>query len=202
MQSIPYAFVDEVLFRKDFNGALLRCTKPEQVDKMMKEFHDCPNGGHFSARKTTMKIMRVGYYWPTLFSDAHKYVGRCEKCAFFSSKQKLAVLPLHPIQVDQPFAQWGLDFISPINPPSNIGHKWILVATNYFTKWIEVAALKDAIENYVVEFLDGIVTRFGAPSTIISDNAKSFVGMCICSWVIDHGIYLSTSYNYYPKAMV
>ncbi len=53
--------------------------------------------------------------------------------------------------------------------------------------------LKDAIENLVVDFLDGIVTRFGAPSTIILDNAKSFVGTHICSWAIDHGIYLSTS---------
>ena len=72
---------------------------------MIKEFHDGLDGGHFFARTTTMKIMRVGYYWPTLFSDAHKYVRRCEKCAFFSGKQRLATLPLHPIQIDQTFAQ-------------------------------------------------------------------------------------------------
>ena len=97
MQSIPYALVDEILFRKDPNGVLLRCIKPNQVDKMMKEFHDGPNGGHFSTRKTTMKIMRVYYYWPILFSDTHKYVRRCEKCAFFLGKQRLAALLLHPI---------------------------------------------------------------------------------------------------------
>ena len=94
----------------------------------------------------------------------------------FSGKQRLAALPLHPIQVDQPFAQWGLDFIGPINPPSSTGHKWILAATDYFTRWKETIALKDATEPSVIEFLDGIVTKFGAPSTIISDNAKSFVG--------------------------
>ena len=53
--------------------------------------------------------------------------------------------------------------------------------------------------NLVVEFLNRIVTRFGAPSTIISNNDKSFVGTHICSWEIDHGIYLSTSSNYYPQ---
>ena len=143
---------------------------------MIKELHDGPDGGHFSARTTAMKIMRVGYYWPSLFHDCHTYVRKCEKCAFFSGKQKLAALPLHPIQVDQSFAQWGLDFIGPINPPSSSGHKWILSATDYFTRWTEVVALKDATEYLVVEFLDGIVTRFGAPSTIISNNAKSFVG--------------------------
>ena len=86
-----------------------------------------------------------------------------------------------------------------MNASSNAGHKWILDTIDQFTSWIEVVALKDAIENLVVEFLDGIVTRFGAPSTIISNNAKFFVGTHICSWAIDHGIYLSTSYSYYPQ---
>ena len=179
LQSIPYALVDGILFRKDLNGALLRCIKPDQVDRMMTEFHDDPDGAHFSTRTIVMKIMRSSYYWHTLFSNSHKYVRRCEKCAFFSSKQKVAALPLHPIQVDQPFSQWGLDFIGPINPPSNAGHKWKLPTIDYFTRWIEALSLKDATKNLVVEFLDGIVTRFGAPSTIISYNAKSFIGIHI-----------------------
>lgn len=101
--------------------------------------------------------------------------------------------------MDQPFAQWGLDFIGPINIPSNVGHKWILAAIDYFTIWIEAVALKDAIEPSIVEFLNGILSRFGAPSTIISDNAKSFVGTQICAWAMNHNIYLSTSSNYYPQ---
>ena len=62
LQSIPYVIVDGILFRKDFNGALLRCIDIDQVERMIKELHDGPNGGHFSARTTAMKIMRVGYY--------------------------------------------------------------------------------------------------------------------------------------------
>lgn len=111
---------------------------------MIKELHDDPDGGHFSARTTVMKIMRASYYYPSLFHDCHKYVMKCEKCAFFFGKQKLAALPLHLVQVDQPFAKWGLDFIGPINPPSSSGHKWIMAATDYFTRWTEVIALKDA----------------------------------------------------------
>lgn len=59
--------------------------------------------------------------------------------------------------------------------------------------------MKDATEPSVVEFLNGIVSRFGAPSTIISDNAKSFVGTQICAWEMNHNIYLSISSNYYPQ---
>jgi hypothetical protein len=199
LQSIPYALVDHVLFRKDLNGVLLRCINSDQVNRMLEEFHDGPNGGHFTARTIAMKIMRAGYYWPTLFCDAHRHVRRCTQCAFFSGKQRLAALPLHPIQVDQPFTQWGLDFIGPINPPSSAGHKWILATTDYFTRWTEAVALKDATEPSVVEFLEEIATRFGAPSTIISDNAKSFIGSGICSWAVDRNVYLSTSSNYYPQ---
>ena len=59
--------------------------------------------------------------------------------------------------------------------------------------------MEDAIKSSLVEFLDGIVTRFGAPSTIILDNAKSFVGAQICAWAVDHNIYLRMSSNYYPQ---
>ncbi|KAH9292619.1 hypothetical protein KI387_042195, partial [Taxus chinensis] len=86
-------------------------------------------------------------------------------------KQKLAALPLHPIQVDQPFVQWGLDFIGMINPPSSDGHKWVLTTTDYFTRWKEAVALKESNENVVMDFLEGIMTRFGVPFTVISDNA-------------------------------
>ena len=58
MHSIPYVLVDGVLFRKDINGVQLRCIKSDQVDKMMKEFHDGPDGGNFLARTKEMKIMR------------------------------------------------------------------------------------------------------------------------------------------------
>ena len=86
MQSIPHALVDGVLFRKDLNGVLLRCITSNQVDRMMKEFHDGLDGGNFLERKIAMKVMRASYYWQTLFNDAHKYVRKCEKCVFFSDK--------------------------------------------------------------------------------------------------------------------
>ena len=121
-----------------------------------------------------------------------------KKCTFFSGKKILAILPLHPIQVNQHFSQWGLHFICPINPPYSFVHEYILATTYYFTKWTEAIALKDVTKSLVIEFLDGIATRFVAPLTIILDNAKSFIGAQIFTWALDHGIYLSTSSNYYP----
>ena len=85
----------------------------------------------------THKILRGGFYWPTLFVDTYKQVSTCHKCEVFEGKRKLLPLPLNPIFVEAPFQQWGLDFIGEINPTSSGQHRWILEATYYFTKWIE-----------------------------------------------------------------
>lgn len=146
-----------------------------------------------------MKIIRAGHYWPYLFGDAHKWLRKCKECALFASKERLESIFLHPISIDQPFAQWGFDLIGPINPVSSAGHKWILVAIDYFTRWTEVVSLKDVIENSVVQFLEGIATRFGTPSIIILYNYKAFVGSYINLWIVQHDVFLKTSSNYYSQ---
>lgn len=95
--------------------------------------------------------------------------------------------------------RWGIDFIGPINPPSSTSHKWVLTATDYFTRWIEAIALKEANEFSVLSFYEDIVTRFGVPDSIISDNALAFVGLRVTYWAVKHGIHLNTSSNYYPQ---
>ena len=61
-QSIPYAIVDGILFRRDVNESLLRCIYIDQDERMTTELHDGLDGGHLLARETTMKIIRGGYY--------------------------------------------------------------------------------------------------------------------------------------------
>lgn len=96
------------------------------------------------------------------------------------AKRKNSAMPLSPIVVDEPFAKWGLDFISMINPPSSARHKWILIATNYFTRWAEAVPLKNTIEAQILNFLRELVARFGPLKTIISNNSKAFLGSKIC----------------------
>lgn len=197
--SIPYVLTDNVLFRKDLNGVLLRCIDQDQVDTVLHELHDGTIVGHFAPRTIVWKIMRVGYYWPGMFKDSHAWARQCVKCAIFARKERLSVLPLQPIQVEQPFMRWGIDFIGPINPPSSAGHRWVLTAINYFTRWIEAVALKEANENVVLKFYDDLVTIFGVPKSIISDNSIAFVGLRVSDQAVRNGIYLNTSSNYYPQ---
>jgi hypothetical protein len=83
---------------------------------------------------------------------------------------------LHPIIKPWPFRGWGLDFIGQIHPPSSKGHRFVLVATYYFTKWIEAVHLKNMTHKEVIEFItEHIIHRFGIPQTLTTDQETSFM---------------------------
>ncbi|XP_071901729.1 uncharacterized protein [Coffea arabica] len=68
----------------------------------------------------------------------------------------------------------GMDVIGTIDPPASNGHQFILVATEYFTKWVEAESFKHVTKKVVASFLrDHIICRFGVPETLITDNAKN-----------------------------
>jgi len=77
-------------------------------------------------------------------------------------------LLLHPVNIEQPFEQWGLDIIGGIIPHSSKQHKYILTTTEYFTKWVEEVPLKTTNYENIIEFIDQfIIARFGLLSTLI-----------------------------------
>ena len=152
----------------------LRCVDSNQQEKLLKTFHDGACGGHFSSIVTAFKILRSGYYWPGMFRSTYQWVRNCEKCKLFSSKPQLAALPLKLVIIEEPFQQWGLNFIGPINPNSSAGHTHILTATNYFTKWVEAIPVKATTSQVVCKFLiESILTHFGTPNKIVTDNAQN-----------------------------
>ena len=84
-------------------------------------------------------------------------------------------LPLKPIAVSAPFQQWGLEFIGEISPSSSGQHRWILTATDFFTKWVEAIPTRNAIDKVIMEFIEeNILSRFGCPQRIVTDNEKYF----------------------------
>ena len=107
---------------------------------------------------------------------------------------------MKPISIDAPFQQWGLDFIGEINPTSLGQHRWILTATDYFTKWVEVVPTRQAIDVVIIEFLlTNIMSRFGCPRKIVTDNAKAFTSSKMVKFYSDYNIILSHSTAYYPQ---
>eukprot|EP00253_Pinus_taeda_P006940 PITA_06940 len=137
------------------------CLEKIEAEKVLQELHDGPLGGHYAGDATAHKILRAGYYWPTLFKDSHSYVRKCQTCQITAGRQRKPSVPLQPVNIDQPFSQWGLDIIGEIVPHSSKQHRYILMATDYFTKWVEVVPLKIANSENIIEFIDQfIITRF------------------------------------------
>jgi hypothetical protein len=199
LKVIRYCLIDQVLYWKDPLGVILRCLDPQEAQRIMFDFHDNLCGGHHFWRTTTYNIIRVGYFWPTLFTDVYAKIRACVKCQNFSGKQQLKSLKLKPVVVARPFQQWGLNFIGEIHPASRGQHRWILTATYYFTKWIEVIPTRNASHKVVIGFLEDIMARFGCPNRIITDNVASFKAEPLIKFCEQFEISLIHSTPYYPQ---
>jgi hypothetical protein len=134
-----------------------------------------------------------------LFTDVCREVRDCIKCQTFSGKQQLKSLPLKPVVALAPFQQWGLDFIGEIHPPSSGQHRWILTATDYFTKWIEDVPTRRTSHKVIINFLEDIIAIFGCPNKIVTDNASPFQSEPLVKFCEQFGISLIHSTPYYPQ---
>jgi len=102
--------------------------------------------------------------------------------------------------VEQPFSQWGLDGVGPINLKSSKGNTYILTTTNYFTKWPEAVVLKKVDVEELIGFLkEYILSRFGAPDKFVIDNGSIFIGSKFTEFCRYYGIIMGQSSNYYPQ---
>ena len=126
------------------------------------------------AKSLVRKIMRTGYFWPTMQQDAAEFVRKCDSCQRYGNVQRVPGEQMTTISSPWPFAQWGIDIMGPL-PQGKRQMKFLLVTIDYFTKWVEVEALAMITETKVHNFVwKNIVCRFGIPRTIISDNGRQF----------------------------
>jgi hypothetical protein len=177
MKSSQYVMIVDILFKRNYDGILLRCVDERKSQELMKEFHEGICGGHFVPTTTTHKIIRVRFYWPLIFKDSNATIRKCVYCQQFSRKMKRSAMSLQPISIEKPFSQWGPNVVGPINPKSSKGHIYILTATNYFTKWPKTMALKKVDFEELIKFLkDNILSIFGVPKKFITDNGSIFIG--------------------------
>jgi hypothetical protein len=195
-----FHLVNGILFRQNFDGVLMRCLEKDEAEKVLLELHAGEAGGHFGGDTTAHKVLRAGYYWPTLFRDAHTLCRKCIICQKVSGRLQKPAFPLQPVSVDSPFQQWGLDIIGPINPPSSQQHKYIVTATDYFTLWSEADALKTVNTSQVIAFLNlNIITCFGIPDCLVFDKASYFSSLEMSEFALEKGIKLNYSASYYPQ---
>ena len=196
----PYTLIKGLLFRMGPDDRLRRCIDRQQSKKILHTFHT--EGGHFNAKATIRKICVAGYWWPTYYKDVHDYIKTCRSCQFQGKPTVRNHWPLTPISALGLFVKWGIDFIGPISPVSaGARNRYIILATDYASKWVEAKATKKADGRTAGQFLyDHILMRFGAPWELESDRGKHFLNEVIRAIVEQHQMRhrLTTPYN--PKA--
>ena len=162
------------LYKRGFFTPFLKCISGEDTEYVLREVHEGICGNHIGARALAGKVLRQGYYWPTILKGATDLVKKCRICQEHANISRLPSEPLTSITSPWPFQQWGLDILGPL--PIGKGQcKFIIVAVDYFTKWAEAEPLatitKQKIRNFVWRV---VICRFGIPRALISDNGKQF----------------------------
>ena len=162
------------LYKRGFFTPFLKCIAGEDTEYVLREVHEGICGNHIGARTLAGKVLRQGYYWPTMLKDATNLVKRCRICQEHAKISRLPAEPLTSVTSPWPFQQWGLDILGPL--PIGKGQcKFIIIAVDYFTKWAEAEPLATITEQKIRNFVwRAIICRFGIPRALVSDNGKQF----------------------------
>src|SRR5436190_1395970 len=161
----------EILYKKGNNGKLLRVLKEDKIDTVIFMIHNHPTGGHFG-KDTIYNKINTRFWWKGMYKDIGEYIKRCDSCQRRGNKGGTGYL--NPIKVGKPFEKIGIDFVGPLERTEN-GNKYILVVTDYLTKWPEAEAMKEATARNVVEFIyKKIICTHGCPKVILSDRGTHF----------------------------
>src|SRR5215469_11939735 len=149
----------------------LRVIRRHELEGLLYMFHDSELSAHFSTQTTYEKINQR-YWWKNMRKDIEEYIKTCDKCQWRG--KPVGKHELHPIKVKYPFYQIGIDIVG-LLPKTLRENKYIVVAIDYFTKWPEARALKEANAKKVSTFIyEDIICRHECPQRILSDRGSHF----------------------------
>ncbi|GBM83446.1 Uncharacterized protein K02A2.6 [Araneus ventricosus] len=169
---------DGVLYKKTFDPMVQQwlLVVPKQLrGDILRSLHDAPTAGHLGFAKTYDRIRRK-YYWPGLYGSTRRYTSHCKECQRRKTPPQLPPGRLQPIEPpDIPFAKVGIDLLGRFLVTRN-GNRWIIVCTDYLTRFTVTKALPtwEAIE--VAKFIvEEIILKHGSPKEMISDRGRTFL---------------------------
>ena len=182
-----WLFEDQKLYKRSFSGPYLLCIHPETSELLLEELHKGIYRNHTGGRSLSHRAIMEGYWWPNMQKEAQEYVKKCDQCQRF--------IP----NIHQPFAHWGLDIVGPF-PKAASNNKYLLVGTDYFTKWVEAELLENIRDVDAKKFVwKNVVTRFGVPHSLILDNGLQFNSKSFRLYCSELGITNRYSTPAYPQ---
>ncbi|GJT10141.1 reverse transcriptase domain-containing protein [Tanacetum coccineum] len=192
-----YFWDDPYLFRTCADQIIRRCVHGQEALEILKACHEGPTGGHHSANLIARKVFDAGFFWPTIYRDAYTMIKSCDTCQKQGKISQRDEMPQNAIQVCEIFDVWGIDFMGPF--PSSRGNKYILVAVDYLSKWVEAKALPTNDARVVVKFLKSLFARFGTPRAIISDRGTYFCNDQFAKVMSKYGVTHRLATAYHPQ---
>nr|XP_029145214.1 protein NYNRIN-like [Arachis hypogaea] len=170
-QAINFVLMADELYKKGIDGSLLRCLGQNDQNIALGEVHNGICSAHQAGKKMRWVLYCNHVYWPSMIKDCIDYAKACQECQKHGSIQQIPASELHSIIKPWPFRNWALDLIGLIHPPSSKHHKFILVAIDYFRKWVEVIPLIEVSQSEIIDFIEEhIIHRFGIPQTLSTDQ--------------------------------
>lgn len=135
--------------------------------------HSIPWAGHLGQAKTFSRMV-PRFYWPQQYSDTVKYCQSCPECQLTAPNKKGDRAPLISMPIiDTPFARIAMDIVGPLER-SSAGHRYILVVSDYATRYPEAFPLKKIKARQIVTCLIQLFSRVGIPKEIITDQGTNF----------------------------
>ncbi|GJV99918.1 reverse transcriptase domain-containing protein [Tanacetum coccineum] len=128
-----YFWDDPYLFKVCADQVIRRCVFGQEAHDILMACHNGPTGGHHGANYTAKKVFDAGFYWPTIYRDAHDLVTRCDACQRQGKISQRDEMPQNAIQVCEIFDVWGIDFMGPF--PSSRGNKLKIFSDKLKTRW-------------------------------------------------------------------
>ncbi|KAL4153562.1 hypothetical protein QTP88_001395 [Uroleucon formosanum] len=176
--------------------ALPNCRKNE----ILCNFHDHPFAAHLGIDKTYKKIIER-YFWPTMYKDIRTFVTSCLSCQKRKADKTATYghMLTSPKITGRPFERFTIDYIGPINPPSN-GYSYILVGTCATTKYAIAKAYKHADSKSTVAFLIDVILQFGAIGEVHSDRGLHFTNKLVKDLLKALNIQNTNSIAYRPQS--
>jgi hypothetical protein len=139
-KSKMYHLIDGVLYRRGANGMMMRCISREEGIQLLKDIHSSVCRSHSSWRSIIGKALRNNFYWLTTKDDAMETITKCK------------ANPLRPIDLSWPFAIWGIDIVG-VLPSAPGGFRFLFIAIDTFTKWMEAMTMVNITQEVTVKFL-------------------------------------------------
>lgn len=192
---------DDVLYRRDqgpVTNRFLLCLPKQRQAEALREMHEGRYGGHMGIRRT-FDALRSKYYWPKLYADVRRYVRHCDLCQKMKMSTSVPYGLLQPIEVHSPFHTVGMDIIGPFK--TSRGYKYIIVAIDYLTKFVEAKPLRNIEAPTVQRFVERrIILKHGCPATIITDRGTQMMARSTEAYFKHRGIRHAATTAYHPAA--